>query len=133
MPAGSGPQATTPITSGSITTGANAVTITSNTFSTGGAIGILITVYLMGTPSATQTVTVALFQGTGTGGTAVTPSQVATFTGTTQSVETVTFIDTSAFARNNTGGTYTAGFTASTGTNTVAYAYIQLETLTVVS
>jgi hypothetical protein len=133
MPAGSGPQLTTPVTSGSIGTGANSVTITTNAFSTGGAAGIIITVYLLGTPSATQTVTVTCYQGPTTGGTQLTPNQVVTFTGTTQSVEEAVFVDTSAFARSNPAGQYTVGFQTSTGTNTIAYAFVQLETVSGVS
>lgn len=133
MPAGSGPQVTTPVTSGSITTAANSVTITSAAFSTGGAAGVMITVYLLGTPSATQTITVNVYQGSGTGGTQLSPAQVLTFTGTTQAAECSVNIDTSAFAQNARGQVYTVGFTASTGTNTIAYAFVQLESIAPVS
>lgn len=133
MPAGSGPQLTAPVTSGSITTVANTITITTNTFRTGSTQGILVTAYLTGTPSATQTVQAQCFQGTGVTGTQVGITQLVTFTGTTQDNAAYVFQDTSAFAQNNPGGTYTVGFTTNVGTNTINYAFIELETLAPVS
>ena|SRR5215469_452132 len=133
MPAG--PDSSAPITSGSITTGANSVTMTSPLFSTGSAKGMLITVLLSGTPSATQTITAKLYQGNGTSGTQVNPSAgtVATFTGTTSDTKLYQWIDTSAFAQNASAAQYTVGFTGNTGTNTILYAAIELETLSPVS
>jgi hypothetical protein len=129
MPAGSGPAVTTPITTGTITTGANSITITTNPFSTGSAGGVLITVYLTWTPSATQTITCKCYQ-TATTGTQVAPTAglIATGTGTTETTATFTFLDTSAFALNATGAVYVVGFTASTGTGPIAYAFTELET-----
>jgi hypothetical protein len=130
MPAGSGPTISTPITSGSITTGANSVTVTSPTMNLNEQLGTLITVYLTWTPSATQTITCKLYQ-TATTGTQVNPSAglIATATGTTETGSTFTFVDTSAFALTTQGAVYVAGFTASTGTGTVAYAFIEVETI----
>ena len=134
MPAGSGPVCTTPITSGSITTVANALTITTAPFNTGAAPGVLINVYLTWTPSATQTVACRLFQ-TSTAGTQVGPAAglLATGTGTTTTTTQYTFLDNSAFAQNASGAVYVIGFTASTGTGTVIYAFTELETTATLS
>ena len=130
-----GPITSTPITSGSITTGANSVTIVSPLVSTGGATGILVTAYLSGTPSATQHVTAKLYQGSGTGGTQVNPSAGTdvTMTGTTNDVRSWSWVDTSAAAKDAVNAQYTVGFTASTGTNTILYAWIQVQVLAPVS
>lgn len=131
-----GVQATTPITSGSITSSTNNVTITSNGFSTGGATGVQIMVFLASTPSATSVVTAKLWQGATAGsGTQVGPAAglLATFTGTTQDVKVFVWTDTSAFAQNASNAQYTVGFTGNTGTGTVVYAHIDIETLGPVS
>lgn len=130
MPAGSGPAVSAPITSGSITTGANSVTVTSPGCNLNENLGVLVTVYLTWTPSATQTITCKLYQ-VATTGTQVNPSAglIATGTGTTETSAQFTFQDTSAFAQATQGAVYVAGFTASTGTGTVAYAFIQVETI----
>jgi hypothetical protein len=134
MPAGSGPVCTTPITSGSITTGANSVTITTGPFNTGAASGMLINVYLTWTPSATQTIACKLFQ-TATTGTQVGPGAglLATGTGTTTTTTQYTFLDNSAFAQNAAGAVYVVGFTGSTGTGTIIYAFVELETTSALS
>ncbi len=131
MPAGSGPFLSTPITSGSITTTSNQFTMASPTGSWLDQLGILISVTLYWTPSATQTITVKLYQGAGVTGTQVAPvaGLVATGTGTTEQNATFQFVDTSAYAQSQAGGLYTAGFTASTGTGTVNYAFVALETI----
>ena len=130
-----GVQCTTPITSGSITTGANSITITTGLFSTGGAGGVVVRVVLHWTPSATQTIACKLYQGSGTSGTQVGPTAglLSTGTGTTQADSVFLFTDVSAFAQNASNAVYTAGFTASTGTGTIIYAYVGLETIGQVS
>lgn len=127
-----GVQVTTPITSGSITSSTNNVTITSGAFSTGGATGVQIAVYLSCTPSATSVITAKLWQGSTAGsGTQVGPvaGLLATLTGTTQDTKSFVWVDTSAFAQNATNATYTVGFTGNTGTNTVVYAHMDIETI----
>jgi len=130
----SGPSQSTPVTSGSITTGANSQTVTSPACNTGAVAGLLITVALTGTPSATQTVTCKLYQGS-TSGTQVAPTAglLGTFTGTTEDTRLFQFVDTSAAAQNASGLVYVAGFATNTGTNTIAYAFIAVETLGPVS
>lgn len=131
MPAGSGPSVSVPVTTGSITTTANAFTLASPAGSWLTELGLLITVSLFWTPSATQTITCKLYQGSGVGGTQVGPAAglVATGTGTTEQEGTFSFVDTSAYALAQQAGLYTAGFTASTGTGAVAYAFVELETI----
>lgn len=132
MPAGSGPYVSAPVTAGSITAVANAFTLASPVGNWLTELGILITVTLFWTLFATQTITVKLYQGAGVAGTQVAPvaGLVATGTGTTEQEATFTFVDTSAYALGLTqAGLYTAGFTASTGTGAVAYAFTELETI----
>jgi hypothetical protein len=132
MTAGSGPYCSAPLTSGSITTTSNAFTATSPVCNFNNNMGVLVTVVLYWTPSATQAVTVKLYQGNGVAGTQVGPSGglVATGTGTTEQEASFQFVDTSAYAQGPTpGGQYTAGFTASTGTGTVAYLFVEIETM----
>lgn len=131
MPAGSGPYVSAPVTSGSITATVNAFTLASPVGNWLTELGILITVTLFWTPSATQTITVKLYQGAGVAGTQVAPAAglIATGTGTTEQEATFTFVDTSAYALAQQAGLYTAGFTASTGTGAVAYAFTELETI----
>ena len=130
-----GVQTTTPITSGSISTAGNNITITTGTFSTGGATGMLIRVVLHWTPSATQTMACKLYQGSGVSGTQVGPTAglLATGTGTTQAGAVFVFTDVSAFAQNASGAVYTAGFTVNTGTGTIIYSHVDLETLGLVA
>lgn len=130
MTAGSGPAVSAPVTSGSITTGANAVTVSSPVCNFNEALGVLVTVYLTWTPSATQTVACKLYQGS-TSGTQVGPTAglLITGTGTTETTTSFTFVDTSAYAQVQTAAQYVAGFTASTGTGTIAYAFVEVETI----
>ncbi len=130
MPAGSGPSVSTPVTTGSITGTANAFTLTSPTCNFNELGGVLVTATLFWTPSATQTITAKLYQ-VSTSGTQVNPSAglVATGTGTTGADATFTWVDTSAFAQATQGAVYVVGFTASTGTGTVVYGFIEVETI----
>jgi hypothetical protein len=131
MSAGSGPYCSAPVTSGSITTTANAFTATSPVCNWNETLGVLITVTLFWTPSATQTITAKLYQ-VSTAGTQVGPAGglIATGTGTTEQAATFTFQDTSAFAQGPTAGAvYVCGFTASTGTGTVNYVFVEIETM----
>lgn len=132
MPAGSGPFVSAPATSGSITTTTNQFTLASPNGSWLTELGLLITVELFWTPSATQTIACRLFQGSGVGGAQVGPAGglIATGTGTTEQEASFIFVDTSAYALGLTQqGSYTAAFTASTGTGTVNYAFVELETI----
>jgi hypothetical protein len=131
MAAGSGPYCSAPLTSGSITTTSNQFTATGPVCNFNTTLGVLITVQLYWTPSATQTITCKLYQ-VSTSGTQVGPSGglVATGTGTTEQEASFVFQDTSAFAQGLTSGAvYVAGFTASTGTGTVDYLFIEIETM----
>jgi hypothetical protein len=128
MPAGSGPYCSAPITSGSIT--GTAVTLTTPACNTNTSFGVMISVFLAWTPSATQTITCKLYQ-VSTSGTQVGPSAglIATATGTTEASAMFQFQDTSAFANNTTGAVWVASLTANTGTGTVDYAFIQVQTM----
>lgn len=131
MPAGSGPSVSAPVTAGSITTVANAFTIVSTVCNFNEAGGVLVTVTVFWTPSATQTLTCKLYQGNGVAGTQVGPAAglTATGTGTTEQEATFTFVDTSAYAQQQQAAQYTAGLTVSTGTGAVAYAFTEIETI----
>jgi hypothetical protein len=133
MPAGSGPVCSVPVTSGSITTTSNAFTIVTGTYvvSDPNGAGLLVACTLYWTPSAAQTITCKLYQGSGVTGTQVGPAagQIATASGTTEQGQTFEWVDSSAFANVNQAVQYTFGFTASTGTGTVAYAFTSLEAL----
>lgn len=131
MPAGSGPAVTAPVTAGSITTVANAFTIASVTGNWNEAGGLLVTLTVFWTPSATQTLTAKCYQGAGVAGAQVGPAGglIATGTGTTEQEATFAFVDTSAYAQAQQGGSYTIGLTVNTGTGTVDYAFVELESL----
>jgi len=130
MASGSGPYCSAPVTSGSITTTANQFTLSSPVLNLNEELGVLVTVQLCWTPSATQTITVKLYQGS-VSGTQVGPSGglVVTGTGTTEQQASFAFVDNSAYAQNQAGAQYVAGFTASTGTGTVDYAFVEIETM----
>jgi hypothetical protein len=131
MPAGSGPAISAPVTAGSITTVANAFTISSVTGNWNQESGMLVTVTVYWTPSATQTLTAKCYQGAGVAGTQVGPSGglVATGTGATEQEATFAFVDQSAYGQAQQQGQYTTGLTVSTGTGTVDYAFTELETI----
>ncbi len=124
-----GPAVSVPITTGTITTGANAVTVTSPAVNVNNPsnAGVLVKVFLAWTPSATQTVTAKLYQ-VSTSGTQVNPSAglIVTATGTTGESKMFEFVDSSAFANATQGAVWVCGFTASTGTGAVVYAFIEV-------
>jgi hypothetical protein len=127
MPAG--PSVSTPVTTGTIDTTAGDTTLSTNVCNFGEATGALVKVKVHWTPSATQTLTCKLYQGS-TSGTQVGPSGglVATATGTTGATAEFKFVDTSAYAQSQVGAQYVATLAVNTGTGTITYAFTSVET-----